>query len=345
MQPDLAPVPAVALANRYRGALLGLAAGDALGTTVEFQAPGTFKPLTGMVGGGPFRLPPGAWTDDTSMALCLAESLVERRGFDPADQMQRYLRWYREGHLSSTGRCFDIGNATRAALERFARTDDPFAGSADPRVAGNGSLMRLAPVPLALAADPELGVARAADSSRTTHAAPEAVDACRFLAGLLVGAVQGRSRDELLAPGFAPVPGLWDRQPLAPAVAAIAAGSYRAKEPPAIRGTGYVVDCLEAALWAFSRARDFGDGALRAANLGDDADTTAAVYGQLAGAYWGATGIPPEWLAKLVLRRRIEALADGLLALAWSADPDADAGSAVLQPSPNGGSADAAPPS
>lgn len=339
------PVQPFSLPDRYRGALLGLAAGDALGTTVEFQAPGTFEPLIGIVGGGPFGLPPGAWSDDTSMALCLAESLVECRGFDPADQIRRYRRWYREGHLSSTGRGFDIGNATRAALERFERTGDPLAGSTDPRVAGNGSLMRLAPVPLALAADPELAVTRAADSSRTTHAAPEAVDACRFFAALLVGAVQGRSREELLAPGFAPVPGLWDRQPLAPAVAAIAAGSYRAKEPPAIRGTGYVVDCLEAALWAFSRARDFRHGALLAANLGGGADTTAAMHGQLAGAYWRATGIPPEWLAKLVLTARIEELADWLLALARNSDRSVDAGRSVLRPSPNGESADAASPS
>ena len=103
------------LRDRYRGALLGLAVGDALGTTLEFKRPGSFAPITDMVGGGPFGLKPGQWTDDTSMALCLAESLVECRGFDPVDQLRRYCRWYREGHLSSTGRCFDIGNTTRAA--------------------------------------------------------------------------------------------------------------------------------------------------------------------------------------------------------------------------------------
>jgi ADP-ribosyl-[dinitrogen reductase] hydrolase len=96
--------------DRYRGALLGLACGDALGTTLEFKPPGTFKPVTDIVGGGPFGLKPGQWADDTSMALCLAESLIECKGFDPVDQMRRYLRWYREGHLSSNGRCFDIGN-------------------------------------------------------------------------------------------------------------------------------------------------------------------------------------------------------------------------------------------
>ena len=309
-------VPAGSLADRYRGALLGLAAGDALGTTLEFERPGRFTPLSDMVGGGPFGLPAGAWTDDTSMALCLATSLVERRGFDAADQMQRYVRWYREGYLSSTGTCFDCGCTTGAALQQFERDGNPYAGSTDPHQAGNGSLMRLAPVALAYAGQPLLAVDRAAASSRTTHAAPQAVDACRFFAGLLVGALQGSSRQELTAPDYAPVPGLWDSQPLGPAVANIAAGSYLRKAPPAIRGTGYVVASLEAALWAFSRASDFRDGALLAANLGEDADTTAAVYGQIAGAFWGAQSIPAEWRAKLVMAEQIEALADGLLALA-----------------------------
>jgi len=117
------------LCERYRGALVGLAVGDALGTTLEFKRPGTFAPITDMVGGGPFGMKPGQWTDDTSMALCLAENLIECRGFDPVDQLTRYCRGYREGHLSSTGRCFDIGNTTRTALERFEETGEPFSGS------------------------------------------------------------------------------------------------------------------------------------------------------------------------------------------------------------------------
>jgi ADP-ribosyl-[dinitrogen reductase] hydrolase len=104
--------------ERFRGCLLGLAVGDAVGTTLEFKRPGSFTPVTDMVGGGPFRLQAGQWTDDTSMALCLAESLIECKGFNAHDQMKRYVRWYRQGHLSSTGRCFDIGNTTRTALQR-----------------------------------------------------------------------------------------------------------------------------------------------------------------------------------------------------------------------------------
>lgn len=300
--------------DRASGALLGLAVGDALGAAVEFKQPGTFEPVTGMIGGGPHGLEPGQWTDDTSMALCLAHSLVARHGFDAGDQMRRYVHWYREGYLSSTGRCFDIGNATRAALNRFEGDGDPFAGSAAPDTAGNGSIMRLAPVPLFFRSDPRDAVRSAADSSRTTHAAPEAVDACRYMAGMIVGALGGASKDELLAPRYSPVPGLWDDEPLSPRIDDVANGSYLRKEPPSIRGSGYVVQSLEAALWAFSRSSTFAEGCLLAVNLGDDADTTGAVYGQIAGAFHGVQAIPAQWLEVLTMRSEIEALAHRLVA-------------------------------
>ena len=302
--------------SRYRGALLGLAAGDALGTTLEFRPQGSFEPIDDFAGGGPFGLLPGQWTDDTSLALCLAESLVKRRGFDPVDQLERYVRWYRRGHLSSIGRCFDIGNTTRRALHEFERTRAPFCGPTDAASAGNGSIMRLAPVPLFFARDPEEAIARAADSSRTTHGAREAVDACRYLAGLIVGALDGASREELTGDSFSPVPGLWAREPLAPAISQVAAGSFRELDPPRIEGTGYVVRSLEAALWAFHRSRSFREGALLAVNLGDDADTTGAVYGQLAGAFYGEAAIPEGWRSQLAWAGTITDLADRLYRLA-----------------------------
>jgi ADP-ribosyl-[dinitrogen reductase] hydrolase len=302
----------IAPKDRYRGALLGLAAGDALGTTLEFERPGSFEPIDDIIGGGPFDLKPGEWTDDTSMALCLAASLVECNGFHPTDQMQRYVRWWKESYMSSNGRCFDIGTTVSAALQRFRKTGDPYSGSSDEYSAGNGSIMRLAPVPLFYASDPRRAIERAADSSRTTHGAREAVDACRYFAALILGALQGRSKEEILAPRFTPAPGLWDEDPLAPKIAAVAAGSFRDKAPPEIRGTGYVVDSLEAALWAFDRTEDFRAGALCAVNLGNDADTTGAVYGQLAGAYYGALGIPENWRNILARRDEIQSLADRL---------------------------------
>ncbi len=299
------------LKARYRGCLLGLAVGDAVGTTVEFAAPGSFPPVSDMVGGGPFGLQAGEWTDDTSMALCLAESLLERGGFDAADQMDRYLRWYRHGHLSANGRCFDIGNTVRGALHRYEQTGDPWAGSTDSASAGNGSIMRLAPVPLFCAADAARAVAMSGESSRTTHGAPACVDACRYLGGLIVGALRGEPKDALLSPRYRPA-GAAPWAGLDPDIAAIADGSFARRSPPDIVGSGYVVRSLEAALWAFHHSDSFEEGCLLAVNLGDDADTTAAVYGQLAGAFYGEAGIPATWRARLAQGSPIVDFADRL---------------------------------
>ena len=301
--------------ERYRGCLLGLAVGDAVGTTLEFQPPGTFEPINDMIGGGPFNLQPGEWTDDTSMALCLAESLIEKKGFDPIHQLQKYQQWYRQGHLSSTGRCFDIGGTVRQALWQFEQTGEPFCGSTDPRTAGNGSIMRLAPVPLFYAADPENAIAKSKDSSRTTHGATTAVDACRYLAALIIGAINGISKAELLSQRYNPIPNYWETNPLIPEIDEIAQGSFKHRQPPEIKGTGYVVKSLEAALWAFYHSNTFAEGCLLAVNLGDDADTTAAVYGQLAGAYYGEIGIPQTWQEKLAYRNLIASMAEQIFYL------------------------------
>lgn len=303
--------------DRYRGCLLGLAAGDALGTTLEFEQPGSFEPLTDMVGGGPFHLKPGEWTDDTSMALCLAESLVTKRDFDPVHQLETYCRWWRNGHLSVKGRCFDIGITTSSSLRRFEESRQPYPGSTRPGAAGNGSLMRLAPAPLAFASDPEKAITLAGESSRTTHGAAECVEACRYFAGLLLAAVSGMSKREILSNSYEPAVAHFLRNPLTGKVAQIAGGSFAVKEPPQIRGSGYVVHTLEAALWAFHRTDTFRDGALAVVNLGEDADTTGAVYGQIAGAYYGAEGIPAEWREKLAMRELIEQRAAELHAMAF----------------------------
>jgi len=297
--------------DRFRGALLGLAVGDCLGVPLEFTQPGE-RTVRAMEGGGPFGLTIGEWTDDTSMALCLAESLTEKSDFDALDQMQRYCRWWNSGHLSSTGRCFDIGTTTAAALRRFEHTGDPFAGSTEATAAGNGSLMRLAPIPVYYFGREDDAIARAAESSRTTHGAAVAIDACRYFAALITGALQGADKDALLSPRYSPTPGYWNAAPLHPAIAAIADGSFKAKEPPAIRAAGYVADSLEAALWAFHRSSDFREGCLLAANLGDDADTVAAIFGQIAGAYYGESGIPVAWRERLTKKPVLDYLAEQL---------------------------------
>ena len=163
--------------DRLRGCLLGLAVGDAVGTTVEFKPRGTFAPVEDMVGRGPFGLQPGQWTDDTSMALCLASSLIGKDEFHAEDQMLRYVKWRDEGYLSSKGYCFDIGNTVRSALNHYEKTGDPYAGSTDEYSAGNGSIMRLAPIPMFYYPHQDKILHYAGESSRTTHGAHECLDA------------------------------------------------------------------------------------------------------------------------------------------------------------------------
>jgi ADP-ribosylglycohydrolase len=267
-----------------------------------------------MIGGGPFGLSAGQWTDDTSMALCLAESLVETGTFDPLDQIRRYVRWYRTGYLSSTGRCFDIGHTTRAALHRFERTGEAFAGSDAPDSAGNGSIMRLAPVPMFYASHLDLAVAHSVESSRTTHSAKACLDACRVLGGLLALALSGAPKEDLVLdyPDYPQtLRDLWEQTRFGPRLREVVEGSYRWRSA-GIRARGYVIDTLEAALWAFYNGKTFQEGALLAVNLGEDADTVGAVYGQLAGAHYGLSAIPPQWVERLSMRDRIIGYADGL---------------------------------
>ncbi len=292
--------------ERYRGCLLGLATGDALGAPVEGAPRGSFRPLTDMVGAGPYGLPRGTWTDDTSLALCLGESLVEQGGFDPADQMCRYLRWLDDGYMSCASAAFGIGSTTRSALEAFRETGDPFSGPTDPQTAGNGSIMRYAPLALYYFPDRELIQHYSADSSRTTHGAEECVDACRLLGDVLFRALSGGTKDEML---FGKVPDLVG----SPTMCEMARGDYAAKSADEIRGSGYVVESLEAALWCFHRTETFRDAVLEAVNLGNDTDTTGAICGQIAGAFYGESGIPPEWLGRLEKREMVDSLAERLL--------------------------------
>lgn len=289
--------------DRACGAFLGLAVGDAVGTTLEFKARDTYTPLTDMVGGGPFGLKPGEWTDDTAMALSLGDSLETCRGLDEADLMRRFVSWRETGAYSCTDTCFDIGVTTSRALSRFLKTGDPLAGDPSPGAAGNGSLMRLAPIALWYHRDPAALAEAARRQSRTTHAAPEAIDACAAYAAMLAEAVQGKPLDAVLSR---------DGSGLSGRIAGIISGSWRGKRRAEIRATGYVAHSLEAALWSVARTGSFRDAVLTAANLGEDADTTAAIAGQLAGAIYGMRGIPAEWLEKLALGGRIGWMAERL---------------------------------
>ena len=301
------------LLSRFRGSLIGLAVGDALGAPVEFEPRGSFPPITGLRGGGPFNLKAGDWTDDTSLALCLAESLIEKGGFEPRDQAERYVRWWREGYMSATGNCFDIGNTTKASLQRFIDTGDPYSGPTSPETGSNGSLMRLAPVPLFYYDLPRMAIEYSGLSSKVTHGADEAVDSCRYLGALLIGTLKGEKKNTLTSLRYEPESGIWNQQPLTAQVENVAEGSFRCSEPPEIKAQGTAVKTLEAALWAFAKCSSFEEGCILAVNLGDDSDTVGAVYGQLAGAYYGVEEIPTEWIEGLSSKSLIESAAERLL--------------------------------
>lgn len=289
--------------DRAVGAMLGLAIGDALGTTLEFSPRDSKPRLTDMVGGGPFKLKPGQWTDDTAMAMALMDSLLFDPNLDEADLMRRFAAWHEKGEYSCTGTCFDIGNTVRGALGRFKSSGNPFAGSTAPMSAGNGSLMRLAPVAIRHWRDRDTLRDVAARQSRTTHAAPEAVDACIAFAEVLADAIEGRPRSQVMRARDYPYAGR---------IGAIMAGSWRGKHRGEIRSTGYVADTLEAALWCVGSTCHFQDAVVLAANLGDDADTVAAITGQLAGALYSAGVVSPTWREKLAWGDEITAKATAL---------------------------------
>ena len=278
------PIDAVTPEDRFQGCLLGLAAGDTVSTALPLENPGTFEPMDdmadddmdGRVWLGSYR----SWS--TEVALCLAESLIERDGYDATDQMERHLLCREEALASDT----------------------------DPLAAGQGSLMWLAPIPMYFAGDPVEAIDRSADCSRITHRAKEEVDACRYFANLLVGALHGVDKDTLLSSGYCPVEGLWARSPFAEKIAMVAEGSFKDREPPKVQGAEDVVKSLEAALWAFHNATDFRDGVLLASNLG--ASAAGAIYGQIAGAHYGVEAVPREWRSQLSEGGLISTVADDL---------------------------------
>lgn len=329
--PELARL--VSLPSRIKGALYGLAVCDALGGPVEFKARGSFEYVTAMLPNGNFGLPAGCFTDDTSMALCLAHSLLESQGkSDILDQVKKYVSWWQTGYMSSTDKCFDIGNATRNALDTWddmlsqIQQDDAFPVErtqsyilsyitddfAKEHCCGNGSLMRVLPTALISPAEPD-AVKLAHDSSLPTHPHPRCIQACMIYTTLVHRALKGASKtdlalsindvinhisadtstspiDSVLAERFKPYRSLED---------------WKTTSVESIRSTGYVVDTLEASLWAFFTCNTFEDAAIRAVNLGDDADTVGAICGGLAGAYHGFEAIPEKWLRKM---RKVELL-------------------------------------
>lgn len=277
--------------DKFFGSIIGLAVGDALGAPVEFEPRDSYLPITRMRAGGPFNLQRGQWTDDTSLALCIGMSLIEKREFEPNDIIVRFHKWFRHGHMSCTGHCFDIGNTTKAALIRFEETGALYSGSPDDP-ATNGSIMRLAPIPLFFRNDLKKTLFYAGESSRITHAPKECIDACKALALLIHRSIEGFNKENVLSYACGDLD-------ICNEIETILLGSYKNKTRSEISAKGNATTCLEAALWAFYQTDNFNDGVLLAVNLGEDSDTTGAVYGQIAGAFYGYNMIRQDFIEEL----------------------------------------------
>ncbi|PGH03601.1 hypothetical protein AJ79_07330 [Helicocarpus griseus UAMH5409] len=322
-----------ALSSRIRGSIFGVAVADALGGPVEFRSRGTFPTVTGFLHNQTYNVPPGTWTDDTSMTLCLAQSLIDSNGtFVPQAALRNYINWYQNGYLSATGECFDIGGTTTTALliwgEYFERLtcldkDDPnghVAGQPDidkalkfERFCGNGSLMRVAPIGLAYSDNIDLALTNATLSSNVTHPYPICAECCVIYTKLIVQSLNGVGKDGL-AEAIANTTFVNEKikQRLSRYTSL---QDWETRDVSDIKSSGYVISTLEAALWAFFRTSTFRDGALEAVNLGYDADTVGAVYGGLAGAYYGVEDIPTEWVEGLQKRELVDQIACGLVSL------------------------------
>jgi ADP-ribosylglycohydrolase len=308
-------------ANRARervvGAMVGIAVGDALGVPVEFEprSARAADPVTSLRGGGTWKTAPGTWSDDTSLTLCLADSIVSR-GFDPDDFGKRAVGWLDRGIWTADGRAFDAGGATRRAIGRI-RSGMPavLAGGRGENDNGNGALMRILPASIWLARLPEPARLRAvAAFSAVTHGHPRSMLAawlhCLLAARLLDGAAPVKAYELAMEEARALLPSL--PEPLrveAGAFARVLDGGLASVPSSGIRGSGYVVHCLEASVWCLIKNADFRSTVLAAVNLGEDADTTGAVAGGLAGLAYGRAALPSEWTRELVRIGDIEELA------------------------------------
>ncbi|MFY7999038.1 MAG: ADP-ribosylglycohydrolase family protein [Candidatus Kapaibacteriota bacterium] len=302
--------------SQYQGALLGLAVGDALGAPLKFRERGSAPAVKDMITGGPLDVELGEWTDDTSTALCLAASLIEKNACDAYDQLTRYSRWRSEGYLSSNGAAFDMSATMKMAIDKFDQTKELECGGTTREWADNDAISRLAPVAMLYAQNPNQAIDFAIESGRTTHGARESLDCCAYMSGIITGILRGHAKEKVLSDLYNPFGDDWTDHNFCDEVAQVASGSFKQNVPHDITGSGFVADTLEAALWAFYRTNDFETGAILAVNLGGDADSTGAVYGQIAGAYYGVNAIPRRWRDVVVKKDIIIALADRLWNLA-----------------------------
>ncbi len=291
------PVDLEDVRARARASFLGLALGDALGATVEFMTPAEIRAAHGVhreiVGGGWLHLAPGKVTDDTEMSLCIARAIDAAGGWDLRGIADRFVAWMRAGAI-------DVGSTVRKGIRRYM-LEGTLAGLEHPGDGGNGAAMRMVPVALATLADTALLERCAVEQARVTHHHPLSDAGAIHVGDLLHLAILGRGKPRLRRSSDA----LVARMP------AFAFEPYRGL------ATGYVVDTIQTVLHAFFTTRGFEECVVAAVNQGGDADTTGAIAGAIAGAYYGPESLPLRWLRRLdpAVRDEIERLSERVVAL------------------------------
>jgi ADP-ribosylglycohydrolase len=307
--------------KQVESVLLGVAVGDALGVPVEFQPRGTFK-VMGITGYGTHNQPAGTWSDDTSLTLCLADSLS--RGFSLEDMARNFVKWYDEGAFTAHGNVFDIGTSTAKAISNLKGGVTPEkAGCTGVNENGNGSLMRIAPLVFYVADKPkEKRFEIVRQVSSITHAHPISILACiiyvEYLTKLLRGgdkfvifeATQKEIMDALMKGALRDYFKNEITDYFMPLI--FPGNKWQFCDESDIESGGFVADTLKAAIWCFLTTDSYREAVLKAVNLGSDTDTTAAVTGGLAGLFYGfgESGIPQDWIDKLARAQDILDTAD-----------------------------------
>ncbi|KAL4757517.1 ADP-ribosylglycohydrolase family protein [Aspergillus foveolatus] len=306
--------------SRIKGSIYGVAVVDALGGPVEFQPRGSFEPVTDYQHNFNFDVPPGTWTDDTSMTLCLAKSLIDSCGvFDSHAAIRNYINWHDHGYLSATDESLKIWQRYFDRFSIITIDDLAMREGGQPEIdkalkhenyCGNGSLMRISPIGLVYFNNMKEALYQAAASSDVTHPYPTCAECCTIYTKLIVCAINGASKEDLAAEVAATR--FKDRKLEQQLGRYASLQDWQAKTERDIDSSGYVISTLEAALWSFFSTSTLEGGALKAVNLGCDADTVGAVYGGLAGAFYGLEAIPSRWIEGLQKREVIEEIVDRL---------------------------------
>lgn len=300
--------------NNIIGSFLGSAVGDALGAPLEFYRRDK-ENITDMTTGGILNLRLGEWTDDTSMSICLAESLL-LNDFDLEDQMRHYVNWYKHGKYCTREKCFDIGNSTKFALDDYIDSGNYISKNLSNLSSGNGSIMRLSPISILYNSTEDsenfktlINLSR--KSSITTHPNKTCQDSCALLSIITNRALHGYKKECIFNINFEFLKKLEFSDDKVIAIA-LNAKEIKNKKREEISSSGYVAHSLEAAIWCFLNTDNFDSAVLLAANLGDDADTVAAITGQIAGAYYGLNNISQVWINNLMHKEYLLDLAEKL---------------------------------